>query len=551
MFRRLTRPRARIAIRSVLIPIVGFAAACGSGIQTASTTVAPVRPEVVAQAPPTSEQSAARPPAPVVEVPEPAPVAAVEAVAAADVLQQVRLSETRSEPALIDELLAISATLTPPDPGGSLQEFVEADLRTLEYDIPVPLNKRVLSFIELFKGRLRVFLQEGLLRGGKYLPMIQDVFRAEGLPLDLAYVPLLESAFKTNALSRAKAKGVWQFMPRTGRENGLQQDWYVDERSDPEKATVAAAKYLRTLHDMFDGDWHLALASYNGGPGRVQRASKSAKSKDFWTISAKNLLPRETRDYVPMILAAVVIAKNPEQYGFTVEPQPQPLAYETVVLPQAVDLGLVAEWAGAAMTDIQTLNPELRRWTTPIKSTGYALKVPVGTAIPVSAGLDQSAGADIADLASFKWHAVKRNETIATVAKKLGVTRADLAESNFLKTTSKLVVSQQLVVPKRAPVVMAARINRSAPAEEEGFAASDTLVAFAAPAADVVVRTVESTPASGAEPKKIIYRVKKGDTLTSIARVFSTDVASIKSWNQIADSKILIGERLTIYSATQ
>src|SRR2546428_2623893 len=153
-------------------------------------------------------------------------------------------------------------------------------------------------------------------RGRKSLPMIQSVFRAEGLPLDLAYVPLVESAFKPSALSRTKAKGVWQFMSGTALENGLRRDWYIDERSDPEKATIAAAKYLGTLAKLFDGDWHMALASYNGGPGRLQRALKVARVSDFWTLSAKSkLLPRETREYVPMILAAIVIARNPAQYG--------------------------------------------------------------------------------------------------------------------------------------------------------------------------------------------------------------------------------------------
>ena len=132
----------------------------------------------------------------------------------------------------------------------------------------------MLSFVQLFTGRLKTFLEEGLSRSVQYLPMIQSVFRAEGLPLDLAYVPLVESAFKPTALSRAKARGIWQFMRGTALENGLTHDWYIDERAEPEKATRAAAKYLRTLNGMFDGDWHLALASYNGGPGRVQRAMK-------------------------------------------------------------------------------------------------------------------------------------------------------------------------------------------------------------------------------------------------------------------------------------
>ena len=232
-------------------------------------------------------------------------------------------SEKPSEPASIDALFDL-APATEESPTAALAATVETDLALTTHDIPIPLNARVLKYVELFQGRLRGFIQEGLDRGSDYLPMIQSVFRAEGLPLDLAYVPLIESAFKTNALSRASAKGVWQFMRPTALENGLKHDWYVDERSDPHKATRAAAKYLKTLGRMFDGDWHLALASYNGGPGRVQRAMKRYGRDDFWTLSANpRYLPRETREYVPMILAAVIIARNPSQYGFTV---PQPAA---------------------------------------------------------------------------------------------------------------------------------------------------------------------------------------------------------------------------------
>ena len=232
-------------------------------------------------------------------------------------------TEKQYEPATIDELLAVSATLSPIPATPATEDAVSSDLRTIEYDIPIPLNQRVLAFVQLFQGRLHDFLEEGMRRGSQYLPMIQNVFRAEGLPLDLAYVPLVESAFKPNALSRTKAKGVWQFMSGTGLENGLRQDWYIDERSDPEKATIAAAKYLSTLAKLFDGDWHLALASYNGGPGRLQHAMKLGKQDDFWKLAEKpRLLPRETRDYVPMILAAIVIAKNPVQYGFEFESEP-------------------------------------------------------------------------------------------------------------------------------------------------------------------------------------------------------------------------------------
>src|SRR5437762_1365916 len=287
-------------------------------------------------------------------------------------------TEKKYEPASIDELLALSTTFGTPAADPELKDTVKAD--PAHHDIPIPLNQRVLSYIELFQGRLHDFMEEGLNRGSKYLPMIQNVFRAEGLPLDLAYVPLVESAFKPNALSRVKAKGVWQFMTGTAIENGLRRDWYIDERSDPEKATVAAAKYLHTLSKLFGGDWHLALASYNGGPGRLQRAIKSAKLDDFWQLSAKpKVLPRETREYVPMILAAIVIARNPAQYGFDFAPEPAQ-EFDKVTLPRPVDLRRVAEWTDSTIDQIQALNPELRRWTTPVKNTQYELKVPSGKA---------------------------------------------------------------------------------------------------------------------------------------------------------------------------
>ncbi len=224
-------------------------------------------------------------------------------------------------------------------------------------ELAVPLNQRVLSYIELFQGRLHEFIENGMRRGSKYLPMIQQVFRSQGLPLDLAYVPLVESAFRPEAISKASAKGVWQFMQGTALENGLRQDWYVDERSNPEKATLDAANYLKTLADTFGGDWQLALASYNSGPGRVQQAIKRVGSADFWSLAAKpTALPRETREYVPMILAAIVIARNPAQYGFSFESEEGP-SVETIRLPRAVDLSKVAEWIGSSVDTLKALNP--------------------------------------------------------------------------------------------------------------------------------------------------------------------------------------------------
>ncbi len=451
----------------------------------------------------------------------------IKALAAGD-----GFTEKRYEPASIDELLALSATFIQPPATPELADTVATDLKTVGYDVPIPFNQKVLSYIDLFQGRLHDFIQEGLNRGSKYLPMIQDVFRAEGLPLDLAYIPLIESAFKPNALSRAQAKGVWQFMRGTGIENGLRHDWYIDERSDPEKATIAAAKYLSTLSKMFEGDWHLALASYNGGPGRVQRAMKRGRQTDFWNLSAKaNLLPRETREYVPMILAAVVIARNPAQYGFEFEPA-EPPPYQLVTLPGPVDLRRIAEWTDTSIDEIQALNPELRRWTTPVKDTSYALKVPVGAAEILSARLEETAATD---LASLKWYTVRKGETLATIARSLRVSRTDLAEANYLRTSSRVTTGQKLMVPHEATVLMAARAERPAPAAEPGEVATTAAV-------------VPANASSDPELVKIRYMVKSGDTLASIARAFKTTVASLQTWNRIPGSVIRAGERLTVYT---
>jgi membrane-bound lytic murein transglycosylase D len=441
-------------------------------------------------------------------------------------------TEKKYEPASIDELLALSTTFGTPAAPAGLKDTVESDLQSAKHDIPIPLNQRVLSYIELFQGRLHEFIEEGMKRGSKYLPMIQNVFRAEGLPLDLAYVPLVESAFKPNALSRVKAKGVWQFMAGTAAENGLRRNWYIDERSDPEKATVAAAKYLRTLAKIFDGDWHLALASYNGGPGRLQRAMNKARIDDFWKLAEKpKALPRETREYVPMILAAIVIARNPAQYGFDFEAE-APHSYDKVTLPRPVDLRRVAEWTNRSIDEIQALNPELRRWTTPAKDDDYELKVPTGTGDVVMAKL---VDAPPADLASLKFYTVKRGDTLPLIAKKLHVSKTDLAEANDLRVTSRVAAGQKLMVPHEATVLMAARTDRPVPATEARSTVSGS---------GQLARA-----AANSNRVKAIYEVKSGDTLASIAVLFKTSVASLKTWNpRIArTNRLTAGQRLTIY----
>jgi membrane-bound lytic murein transglycosylase D len=422
-------------------------------------------------------------------------------------------TEQQSEPAMIDELLEES-TFPLPAAGASTVEAVEHDLPL--HDIPIEPVPKVLSYVELFQGRLRDWFQESLQRGMRYLPMIQSVFREEGVPLDLAYVPVVESAFKPNALSRARAKGVWQFMRGTAVENGLRYDWYVDERADPEKATQAAAKYLHSLSEMFDGDWQLALASYNGGPGRVERAIKRARTDDFWELSASSrYLPRETREYVPMILAAIIIARNPSQYGFTLDAAP-PLEYEKATLPVPVDLRRVAEWTGTTVDVIQDLNPELRRWTTPLKDDAYEIKVPTGTGAQLVDRIEHAAPGELIAVSEY---VVRRGDTLSGIAKRLKVSWQDVADANNLTKRSIIRPGQRLLVPRAPAALLAAR---SQPASARAAASSS-------------------------RPDRVIYRVRRGDTLSKIARAFDTTVSAIKGWNNLTSSRIKAGDRLTIY----
>ncbi|MCR4376262.1 MAG: transglycosylase SLT domain-containing protein [Acidobacteria bacterium] len=418
-------------------------------------------------------------------------------------------TQTETEPAVIDRLLDV-ATLSLPVATKETEAAVAADLATTVHDLPIDNNERVQSFIGLFQTNLRDFMQESLQRSAKYLPMVQEVFRSEGIPLDLAYLAIVESGYKTNALSRAAARGMWQFMPATGKEHGLTQNWFLDERSDPEKATRAAAQYLKALNRTFDGDWNLAMASYNAGPGRLQRAVKKSRINDYWKLTATSrYLPKETRNYVPMIMAAVLIAKNPEAYGFEAVPVDR-LVFDRITVPDAIDLRTVAEWTDVTIEQIRELNPELRRTTTPVGA--HDLKIPLGTAPIVEARLASADPSLFAKFATYK--TTKRSETLATVARKFDVTRSDLAAANSLRTTSKLRTGQSLMIPRAVTAALASRpVNNAAQAD--------------------------------AGP--VTYHVKRGDTLFGIAKQFDTTVDDIKKWNALTSTRLSVGDRLTIH----
>ncbi len=427
---------------------------------------------------------------------------------------------TGTEPTAADVLASIPATDRPTAISDEDAEVAPVDPSL----VAIPTNTRVSSYVELFTTSRKRFLEDALSRGSRYLPMIQAIFRDEGLPDDLVYLPLIESAFRSSAVSRAGATGIWQLMRTTATFNGLSRDWYVDERLDPEKSTRAAARLLKTLYGMF-GDWHLSLAAYNAGAGRIQQAMKRSQRDTFWDMldGRKRYLPKETQEYVPLFLAALQIAHDPVAYGLNVSGIVDQPLYDVVRLTRPLDLRRVADWLGTTVDVIKDLNPELRRWTTPARAAEYALKVPAGFGDVLEARLLDSSPSDLTQ------HVVKKGETLLTVARKLNVTRADLAEANYLPVTAKLNTGDTLIVP-RAPETLSPPLS--------------TNLASAA--------ATESTSSRWDTPglAKLVHLVRPGDTIDSIARAYRTTASALREWNGLVANIIVPGQELTIFAST-
>ncbi len=424
----------------------------------------------------------------------------------------------RWEQPLKEEMLDITTYLTPEE-AEKEREKVQSAAGAVQYNIPVVLNDKVVTFIEAFQTRMRVPFEAGLRRSGLYLGMIKRIFEEEGLPTDLAYMAHQESAFKTSAYSRAKAKGLWQFIAPTARKYGLRRDEWVDERSDPEKSTRAAAAYLKDLYAMF-GDWHLAMAAYNAGEGKVMRSMKRTGAKDFWALAKhrRRALRTETRNYVPAILASIVIDKAPQEYGFNVELE-EALVYDKVNIDSPTDLKVVAECAGTTVETIRKLNPELRTMATPPYSGGYSLKVPAGTS---SAFLEKYAAVPKEERLRWTTHRVKRGDTLTAIARRYHVSVGSIISANSLRNAHRLKIGQRLTIPTSgyAPRLVSREwMNERAPVYERG--------------------------------ERVIHRVRRGDTLGKIAAKYHTSVASLRRWNGISGSYIRPGQRLTLYYATR
>jgi membrane-bound lytic murein transglycosylase D len=396
--------------------------------------------------------------------------------------------QQKAEPAPIDEVNDV----TPPvDP--KVKARAEAEVQATHSDLPLMLTDQVAGFINYFstpKGH--AILQHALERGGRYREMIESTLREEGVPQELIYLAQAESGFHPLALSRVGARGMWQFMSSRARGYGLQHNLWVDERQDPEKSTRAAAHHLKDLYNQF-GDWYLAMAAYNSGPGTVQSAVKRTGYADFWELYRRNVLPKETRNYVPIILAVTIMAKNPAQYGLDDISPEQPVPYDAVKIDYSVDLRLVAQCIDVSPATLQDLNPSLLRLTTPRDQT-FELRLPVGTRDRYLAAIEP-----IPPQMRVWWryHEVAEGDTLASIARTYRTSQAAIAKENHVVAGDDLKLESKLIIP--IPPGQHA-------ATEDG--------------ASYARHTTR-------------YKVRHGDTVQTVADNFSLPPTMIRRWNHL------------------
>jgi peptidoglycan lytic transglycosylase D len=306
-------------------------------------------------------------------------------------------------------------------------------------------HPRVQDFVDRYQTSLREYMQRALNRGSKYLPRMARILVEEGVPTELAYLPIVESGFSVHAVSHAGAVGPWQFIRSTGKRYGLRIDGYVDERRDPEKATRAAARYLRDLYERF-GDWHLALAGYNSGEGNIERIQEWKGCEDFWEMSDRGYLPNETSEFVPRFLAAVEVAMAAQYYGFDV-PKAAPPRFDTIEVTRPISLKAVARLSGSDEQTIRELNPALNRGVVPPR--GYDVRLPKGTREHFEMALASYREPARTVPRAARSHTVRRGDTLVSIAQHYGVTVQALRKVNGMRRRSIIKVGQNLRIPAK------------------------------------------------------------------------------------------------------
>ncbi|HBZ00861.1 MAG TPA: hypothetical protein DEO84_06010, partial [candidate division Zixibacteria bacterium] len=408
---------------------------------------------------------------------------------------------------------------------GFVHEFNAAD--SSNYDIEIEWNSRVENSLIYLQTVARNKFTTYLERSAVYLPLMEKIFKEKGLPHDLVYLPLIESGFNASAYSYAKASGFWQFISSTGKLYGLDHNWWFDERRDFEKATEAAASHLKDLYNMF-GSWNLALAAYNAGAGRISRQIKREKTNDFWKLD----LAKQTETYVPLFMASVIIAKQPQKYGFNPNYQ-QPLEFETSKINKCLSFKNISAKIGIPVSDLERLNPELLRGMTPPDATDYVLRIPKGYQESFAAVYD-----DLTAEPALSWtkHRVKKGETVTSVARKYGVSVATIQQANDLSKGKRLTAGQILTVPLQYG-------NKTKP-----DAAS---VILNAPPVSNVKETFQERSQSAVKNNPSRYMVKSGDTLWEIAAAFGVSISELKRLNNISVNTVYAGRWLKIPEPSQ
>ncbi len=404
----------------------------------------------------------------------------------------------KSEPAPIDETNGITPSADP-----NVRAKAQAEIKSTRSDLPLMMTDQVAGYISYFSNRGRGTFERAFARSGRYHDMMVTILKQEGVPQDLIYLAQAESGFHPLAVSRVGARGIWQFMGSRARGYGLQHSMWVDDRQDPEKSTRAAARHLKDLYAQF-GDWYLAMAAYNSGPGTVQAAVKRTGYADFWELYRRNVLPKETRNYVPIILAMTIVSKNLSQYGFDDVSMDEPVAYDTVTVNYPVDLRLAAECVDATAVQLQELNPSLLRLTTPREGT-FVLHLPSGTK-------DQYLTAIAAvppDMRLWwRYHKVQPGDTLASLSRSYRVPAKSIAAANHLDDTDKdLEADAKLVIP---------------------------LAVGKHPASDTATYARRITR----------YRVHKGDTVESVAENFGVSAQMVRRWNGLPRGSSLRGRKV-------
>jgi membrane-bound lytic murein transglycosylase D len=487
-------------------------------------------------------------------------------------------AQQKSEPAPIDETNGLTPTVD-----ASVKAKAQAEIKNTHSDLPLMMTDQVAGFITYFSGRGRGTFERAFAHSGRYHDMIVATLKQEGVPQDLIYLAQAESGFHPLAVSRVGARGIWQFMASRARGYGLSHNMWVDDRQDPEKSTRAAARHLKDLYNQF-GDWYLAMAAYNSGPGTVQAAVKRTGYADFWELYRRNVLPKETRNYVPIILAVTIMTKNPSQYGLDDVVMEKPVDYDRVTINYPVDLRLVAECVGSTPSELQDLNPSLLRMTTP-RVGKFELHLPAGT--------ENEYETAIATIPTdmrlwWRYYTVHPGDTLASLARNYHTTAKSIATANHLEGTelaedAKLVIP---VTPGKHPVsdtaTYARRITRyhvrSADTVEtvaDNFGISPVMlrrwngihgdslrgrrvlalhlpISPGAVDADVASRSnakhPKATQTASAKPPAtksaqiehepvleaavVHHKVKSGETLYSIANAYRTTVAALKRDNR-------------------